>query len=88
MRILLAPAFALLLAIPASARQSDVTPADRAAHQRMIVLDTHLDIPERWDDGRWDFGVRHRYDEDRSQVDLPRMQQARRGVAVARRVAR
>jgi membrane dipeptidase len=75
MRILLAPAFALLLAIPASARQSDVTPADRAAHQRMIVLDTHLDIPERWDDGRWDFGVRHRYDEDRSQVDLPRMQQ-------------
>src|SRR3954454_4537890 len=73
MRILLAPALALLLAIPASARQSDVTAADRAAHQRMIVLDTHLDIPERWDDGQWDFGARHRGGEDRSQVDLPRM---------------
>jgi membrane dipeptidase len=74
MRFLSVPALALLLAIPASAQQRpDVTPADRAAHQRMIVLDTHLDIPERWDDGRWDFGVRHNYGEDRSQVDLPRM---------------
>jgi membrane dipeptidase len=50
-----------------------LSPADRAAHERMIVLDTHLDIPERWDDGQWDFGVRHRYGEDGSQVDLPRM---------------
>ena len=75
MRLLSVPALALLLAIPASAQRQppDVTAADRAAHQRMIVLDTHLDIPERWDDGQWDFGVRHRYDEDGSQVDLPRM---------------
>jgi membrane dipeptidase len=74
MRFLSVPALALLLAIPASAQQRpDVSPADRAAHQRMIVLDTHLDIPERWDDGRWDFGVRHAYREDGSQVDLPRM---------------
>jgi membrane dipeptidase len=47
--------------------------AERAAHQRMIVIDTHLDIPERWDDGQWDFGMRHVYGEDGSQVDLPRM---------------
>jgi membrane dipeptidase len=73
MRFLSVPALALLLAIPASAQQRDVSPADRAAHQRMIVIDTHLDIPERWDDGQWDFGVRHRYGEDGSQVDLPRM---------------
>jgi membrane dipeptidase len=74
MRFLSVPALALLLAIPASAQQRpEVSPADRAAHQRMIVLDTHLDIPERWDDGQWDFGVRHRYGEDGSQVDLPRM---------------
>jgi membrane dipeptidase len=73
MRFLSVPALALLLAIPASAQRPDVSPADRAAHQRMIVLDTHLDIPERWDDGQWDFGVRHRVSEDRSQVDLPRM---------------
>jgi len=75
MRYLSIPALALLLAIPASAQRSDVTPADRAAHQRMIVVDTHLDIPERWDDGQWDFGTRHIYGEDGSQVDLPRMDQ-------------
>jgi membrane dipeptidase len=73
MRFLSVPALALLLAIPASAQRPDVTPADRAAHQHMIVLDTHLDIPERWDDGSWDFGVRHNQCEDGSQVDLPRM---------------
>ena len=73
MRLLSVPALALLLAIPASAQRSELTPADLAAHQRMIVLDTHLDIPERWDDGEWDFGVRHEHGEDGSQVDLPRM---------------
>ena len=73
MRYLSIPALALLLAIPASAQRSEVSPADRAAHMRMIVLDTHLDIPERWDDGQWDFGARHVYGEDGSQVDLPRM---------------
>ncbi|HEY5711388.1 MAG TPA: dipeptidase [Allosphingosinicella sp.] len=86
MRTLSVLALAALLTIPASAQQSrrgaaapapaparDVRAADRAAHMRMLVLDTHLDIPARWDDGRWDFGARHRYDEDGSQVDLPRM---------------
>src|SRR4030095_10562788 len=34
-----------------------------------------LDIPARWDDGTWDFGVRHRYDWDLTQVDLPRMEE-------------
>jgi len=73
MRILSLPAFAILLAIPASAQRPEVSARDRAAHERMIVLDTHLDTPSRFDDGRWDFSVRHRYDEDGSQVDLPRM---------------
>lgn len=73
MRLLVLPAFAILLAIPASAQQGQVGARDRRAHERMIVLDSHLDIPERWDDGQWDFGVRHRYAEDGSQVDLPRM---------------
>ncbi len=74
MRLLSVAALALLLAIPASAqRRPEVSAADRAAHQRMIVIDTHLDIPERWDDGSWDLGVRHRVQEDGSQVDLPRM---------------
>ncbi|HYI65139.1 MAG TPA: dipeptidase [Allosphingosinicella sp.] len=73
MRILSVPALAILLAIPASAQQPDVGAQDRLAHERMLVLDTHLDIPARWDDGRWDFAERHRYDYDGSQVDLPRM---------------
>lgn len=73
MRILSLPALAVLLAIPASAQRPEVGARDRAAHARMIVLDTHLDIPARFDDGRWDFARRHLYEEDRSQVDLPRM---------------
>ncbi len=73
MRILSLPALALLLAIPASARQPDVTAADRAAHERMIVLDTHLDTPVYFEVPGWDFARPHRYAEDNSQVDLPRM---------------
>jgi membrane dipeptidase len=66
----------LLLAIPASAQtERDVSAEDRLAHERMLVLDTHLDTPARWDDGRWDFGTRHRYEWDLSQVDLPRMEE-------------
>jgi membrane dipeptidase len=73
MRILLLPLLVILLAIPASAQQPDVGPEDRIVHERMLVLDTHLDIPARFDDGRWDFAALHRYDWDGSQVDLPRM---------------
>jgi membrane dipeptidase len=74
MRLLALALLPFVLALPASAQQADeVSAADRAFHQSLIVLDTHLDIPERWDDGSWDFGARHDYDFDRSQVDLPRM---------------
>lgn len=72
MRYLLAPVLALSLAIPASA-QDDVTPEVREMHERMLVLDTHLDTPARMDDGSWDFSERHRHEWDNSQVDLPRM---------------
>ncbi len=67
----------LALAIPASAQtdRPDVTAEDRLLHERMIVLDTHLDTPTRFDDGAWDFGALHRYEWDLSQVDLPRMEQ-------------
>ncbi len=68
--------FASLLAIPASAQTgSEVSAEDRLIHERALVIDTHLDIAERFDSGRWDFGERHRYDWDRSQVDLPRMEE-------------
>jgi membrane dipeptidase len=73
MRMLSLPFFAVLLAIPASAQQPEVGPADRAAHQRMMVIDTHLDTPVYFEVGGWDFAQPHRYAEDNSQVDLPRM---------------
>jgi len=73
MRLFSVPALALLLAIPASAQQRDVSRADRAAHERMIVLDTHLDTPVYFEVPGWDFGQLHRYEWDNSQVDLPRM---------------
>jgi len=76
MRLLAFLALPLVLAIPASAQTgSDVRPDDRLAHEHMVVPDTHVDIPARWDDGTWDFGVRHRYDWDLTQVDLPRMEE-------------
>ena len=76
MRIASLPLFALLLAIPASAQQSPrISARERAAHERMMVFDTHLDVPARFDDGRWDFAQRHIYAQDGSQVDLPRMRE-------------
>jgi membrane dipeptidase len=74
MRLTLALALAASLAIPASAQSDpDVTGEIRHIHERMIVLDTHLDIAARFDDGRWDFSRRNRFEWDGSQVDLPRM---------------
>jgi membrane dipeptidase len=73
MRILSLPVLAVLLAIPASAQQPDVSAADRAAHRRMVVIDTHLDTPVYFEVPGWDFAQAHRYGEDNSQVDLPRM---------------
>ena len=71
MRSLTAVAAALLLTIPASA-QTDVDPAVRLLHDRLLVLDTHLDTPARFDSG-WDFSELHNQAWDGSQVDLPRM---------------
>ena len=75
MRLLACLALPLVLALPASAQNvSDVTAEDRLVHERMLVLDTHLDVPARFDGGEWDFGALHRYDWDLSQTDLPRME--------------
>ena len=45
----------------------------RAVHERIIVLDTHLDTPANFSRPGWDIMDRHSYDADRSQVDYPRM---------------
>ena len=74
MRILSVPALALLLAIPASA-QAPGRHARGPAAPRAAARARHPSRhPGRWDDGRWDFGALHRYGEDGSQVDLPRME--------------
>ncbi|HYD14729.1 MAG TPA: membrane dipeptidase [Allosphingosinicella sp.] len=80
MRILSLPLVALMLASPIAAQrapqaQPRLTGRERAAHERLIVIDTHLDIADHFDDGRWDFAARHRYAEDGTQVDLPRMRE-------------
>ncbi len=63
---------ALLLAAPL---QDDPTPADRLAHEQMLILDTHLDTPELFEHPGWDFNRWHDRGFDKSQVDIPRMEQ-------------
>jgi membrane dipeptidase len=72
MRLALMCASALLLAAPAAAHP-DVTAEDRLIHDRMLVLDTHLDTPMLFEREGWDFAARNRHEYDGSQVDLPRM---------------
>ncbi len=44
-------------------------------HQRLLVLDSHLDTPMQLARPGWDISQRHRYADDLSQVDLPRMRE-------------
>ena len=48
-------------------------PAGAELHRRLLTLDSHLDTPVHFDRPGWNFAVRHSFDDDRSQVDLPRM---------------
>jgi len=76
MRCPLLFAAALALAAPAAAQPAtEVTPEDRLAHEEMLVIDTHLDVPSRFFRNGWDLGDLHFFAEDNSQVDLPRMAQ-------------
>ena len=45
----------------------------RALHERVIVLDTHLDTPANFSKPGWSILDRHSFEADRSQVDYPRM---------------
>lgn len=64
---------ALLLAAPLG--DDPVSAADRLAHEQMLVLDTHLDSPELFEHPGFDFNRWHDKDFDKSQVDIPRMEQ-------------
>jgi len=55
-------------------RAAEIDPAAaRALHERLLVLDTHLDTPANLSRPGWKITDRHRWEDDRSQVDLPRM---------------
>ena len=44
-------------------------------HERIIVLDTHLDTPVNLGRPGWSFAEPHRFEDSITQVDLPRMKQ-------------
>jgi len=78
--MLLSGAAAALLPLAANAQQTaqsaatpPVSKAAMALHQKLICLDTHLDTPASLARPGWDIMKRHSYQEDFTQVDLPRM---------------
>lgn len=71
----LKPTLIALALLTGSAQAGDVPPAIRALHERLLVLDSHLDTPMQLARPGWDISQRHRYADDLSQVDLPRMRE-------------
>src|SRR5690606_30135574 len=65
-------ALALAAALPAQAAKPEGSPA-RALHDRMLVLDTHLDTPLNLGRPGWSIVDDHRDEGPFSQVDYPRM---------------
>jgi membrane dipeptidase len=55
------------------AAKDGVSKADRALHERVLTLDTHLDTPEHFARPGWSMVDRHAVRADGTQVDLPRM---------------
>jgi len=66
---------AVLLSAPGSSvRSQTVQPAEaRTFHERLLVLDTHLDTPAQLIRPDWSILDRHSVEADASQVDYPRM---------------
>ena len=54
-------------------KPAEVSKADRALHEKVLTLDTHLDTPEHFARKGWSMLDRHAVTEDGTQVDLPRM---------------
>jgi membrane dipeptidase len=48
-------------------------PDARRIHERLLTLDTHLDTPAAFANAGWNIAEAHRWVDDLSQVDLPRM---------------
>jgi len=56
-----------------TAAHAEVPKTDRALHERVLTLDTHLDTPEHFARPGWSMVDRHAVTMDGTQVDLPRM---------------
>ena len=52
---------------------AETQPAPDSLHQSFTVFDSHLDIPAMFHTADYDFGERGSFEEDGTQVDLPRM---------------
>jgi membrane dipeptidase len=76
-RILLLASTICLVTAPALRATAAVPAAARALHERILVLDSHLDTPRMFDDPAWDILERHDSGTggSGSQVDLPRMRE-------------
>lgn len=73
-RSLLAASITLFAAaVPAPAMAASPSVVSRQIHERLIVLDTHLDTPALLARPGWDIMEEHSFEADRSQVDFPRM---------------
>lgn len=70
-KTMLACCLALACTMPLAA--AEVSPQARALHERILVLDTHLDTPANFSRPDWDIVDDHSAERDLSQVDLPRM---------------
>ena len=55
------------------AAKDGVSKPDKALHERVLTLDTHLDTPEHFARQGWSMVDRHAVKADGTQVDLPRM---------------
>jgi membrane dipeptidase len=73
-RALILVGLTAILATPAAAAD-EVSAADRLFHEQLLTLDTHLDTPAVLVRPGWSFGDYNQVGWDRSQVDLPRMEQ-------------
>lgn len=74
LKIITAALAATLTAAPALGHET-VPPRILQAHERMLVLDTHLDTPSNLHRPGWSILEEHSDEGDFSQVDLPRMKQ-------------
>ncbi|MET0285947.1 MAG: dipeptidase [Polyangiales bacterium] len=63
---------ALLLLLTACAAKEGAAPNPRRVHEKLLTLDTHLDTPAAFASG-WDIMAAHRWADDLSQVDYPRL---------------